>query len=220
MSSFEKIERLMDGKKVLALGPGISSHEGTVKLVHTILEASTIPLVIDADGINALSFDKRPLKGAKVPVVLTPHPGEMARLIGLSSKEVQKNRTTIARDFAQTHGCYLVLKGMRSLIAEPEGNVFINPTGNAGMASGGMGDVLTGMIPGFVAQGYDIATSIKLAVFMHGFAGDLIAFEKGSVGLIAGDLVNEIPRVLKVFVDGKLPPSLNSEDHYQLNWIL
>ena len=220
ISSFEKIERLMEGKKVLALGPGISNHEGATKLVHRIVEESNIPLVIDADGVNALSFDTGPLKRAKVPVILTPHPGEMARLVGLSSKEVQKDRITIARDFAQTHGCYLVLKGMRSLIAEPEGNVFINPTGNAGMASGGMGDVLTGMIPGFIAQSYDIATSIKLAVFMHGLAGDLVAFEKGPVGLIAGDLVNEIPRVLKVFMDGKLPLSLNSEDHYQLNWIL
>jgi NAD(P)H-hydrate epimerase len=220
ISSFEKIERLMEGKKVLALGPGISNHEGATKLVHRIVEESNIPLVIDADGVNALSFDTGPLKRAKVPVILTPHPGEMARLVGLSSKEVQKDRITIARDFAQTHGCYLVLKGMRSLIAEPEGNVFINPTGNAGMASGGMGDVLTGMIPGFIAQSYDIATSIKLAVFMHGLAGDLVAFEKGPVGLIAGDLVNEIPRVLKVFMDGKLPLSLNSEDHYQLNWVL
>jgi len=220
ISSFEKIERLIEGKKVLALGPGISNQESVVKLVHRIIEESTIPLVIDADGINALSLDPGPLKRAKIPVVLTPHPGEMARLVGLSSKEVQKDRITIARDFAQKHGCYLVLKGMRSLIAEPEGNVFINPTGNAGMASGGMGDVLTGMIPGFLAQGYDVATSTKLAVFVHGWAGDLVALEKGPVGLIAGDLVNEIPRVLKVFIEGKSPPSLNLEEHYQMNWIL
>ena len=144
----------------------------------------------------------------------------MARLLDLSSKEVQKDRISIARDFARNHNCYIVLKGMRSLVADPEGNVFINPTGNAGMASGGMGDVLTGMIPGFIAQGYDIATSIKLAVFMHGLAGDVIASEKGPAGLIAGDLVNEIPRVLKIFVDGKLPPFLNSKNYYSLNWIL
>lgn len=220
VSSFETIERLMEGKKVLALGPGISNHEGTVKLVHRIVEESTIPLVIDADGINALSVDTGPLKKAKIPVVLTPHPGEMARLVGLTPKEVQKDRVAVARDFAQTHGCYLVLKGMRSLIAEPEGDVFINPTGNAGMASGGMGDVLTGMIAGLMAQGYDVATSTKLAVFMHGLAGDMVAFEKGPVGLIAGDLVNEIPRILKVLMDGELPPPLNLRDYYRMNWIL
>jgi NAD(P)H-hydrate epimerase len=220
IGSFEKIEGLMKGKKVLALGPGISTHEDTVKLVHKILVESTIPLVIDADGINALSFDLGLLKRAKVPVVLTPHPGEMARLVDLSSKEIQKDRITIARDFAKQHGCYLVLKGTRSLIAEPEGNIFINPTGNAGMASGGMGDVLTGMIPGFISQGYDVVTSTKLAVFVHGLAGDLVALEKGPVGLIAGDLVNEIPRVLKAFIEDKLPPSLNSEDRYQMGWIL
>jgi len=190
IGSFKKIERLMKGKKVLALGPGVSTHKDMVKLVHRILVESTIPLVIDADGIN------------------------------LSSKEIQKDRITIARDFAKQHGCYLVLKGTRSLIAEPEGNIFINPTGNAGMASGGMGDVLTGMIPGFISQGYDVATSTKLAVFVHGLAGDLVALEKGPVGLIAGDLVNEIPRVLKAFIEDKLPPSLNSEDRYQMGWIL
>lgn len=220
INSFETIEKLMEGKTVLALGPGISNHEATVKLAHRIVEESTIPLVIDADGINALSFDKGPLKRAKVPVVLTPHPGEMARLVGLTSKEVQKDRVSIARDFSQTHGCYLVLKGMRSLIAEPEGDVFINPTGNAGMASGGMGDVLTGMIPGLMAQGYEVATSVKLAVFMHGLAGDMLAFEKGPVGLIAGDLVDQLPRTLKLLMNGEFPPSLHSRDYYGMNWIL
>ena len=148
--------------------------------------------------------------------MLTPHPGEMARLVGLSSREIQKDRVTIARDFAQEYGCYLLLKGARSLIAEPDGSIFINTTGNAGMASGGIGDVLTGMISGFVAQGYDSATSTKLAVFIHGLAGDLIAVERGQVGLIASDLINEMPRVLKAFAEDKLPPSLDSEESYHI----
>jgi len=220
IDSFETIKRLMEGKKVLALGPGISTREDTVALVHKIMEESTIPLVVDADGINALSLDLGLLKRVEVDMVLTPHPGEMARLTGLSSKEVQKDRITIARNCAQQYGCYLVLKGARTLIAEPDGSISINPTGNAGMASGGMGDVLTGMIPGFISQGYDISTSTKLAVFMHGLLGDLVAIERGPVGLIAGDLISEIPRVLKAFMEHKLPSSLASEENCQMDWIL
>lgn len=220
MSSFERILELMEGKRVLALGPGMSTHESTVKLVHRIVEKSTIPLVIDADGINALSIDTGSLKQATVPVVLTPHPGEMARLIGEHAKEVQKDRIAIARDFAQTFNCYLVLKGTRSLVAEPGGHVFINPTGNAGMASGGMGDVLTGMISGLMAQNYDVVTSAKLAVFMHGLAGDMVAVEKGPVGLIASDLIEAIPRVFQALLEGQFSPSLQANDHDQLKWIL
>ena len=220
VGSLEKIKRLMDGKKVLALGPGISTREDTVQLVRQIMEQSTIPLVVDADGINALSVDPGVLKRIQVPVVLTPHPGEMARLVGASTTEVQQDRVTIARDFAQRYGCYLVLKGARSLIAEPDGTLSINLTGNAGMASGGMGDVLTGMIPGFIAQGYDVPTSTKLAVFMHGLLGDLIAIERGPVGLVAGDLVSEIPRMMKAFMERSLPSSLVSEESCQMDWIL
>lgn len=220
IDSFDTIERLIKGKKVMALGPGISTREDTVRLVHKIMEESKIPLVVDADGINALTIDLELLKRVKVPVVLTPHPGEMARLVDVSSKEIQKDRITVARDFAQNYGCYLVLKGARSLIAEPDGTISINLTGNAGMASGGMGDVLTGMIPGFISQGYDIPTSAKLAVFMHGLLGDLVAIERGPIGLIAGDLVSEIPRVLKAFLEHKLPQSLAAEERCQMNWIL
>ncbi len=220
VDSFDTIERLMEGKNVLALGPGISTREDTVKLVHKIVEKSTIPLVVDADGINGLALNLKLLKRTKIPVVLTPHPGEMARLTGGSSKEVQQDRVTVARNFAQEYGCYLVLKGARSLIAEPDGKVSVNLTGNAGMASGGMGDVLTGMIPGFISQGYDIPTSAKLAVFMHGLLGDLVAVEKGPVGLIAGDLIHEIPRMLKAFMERKLPLSLDADERSRMNWVL
>jgi NAD(P)H-hydrate epimerase len=220
VDSFDAIERLMEGKKVLALGPGISTREDTVKLVHKIVEQSTIPLVIDADGINGLASNLKLLKRTKIPVVLTPHPGEMARLTGGSSKEVQRDRVTVARNFAQEYRCYLVLKGARSLIAEPDGKVSVNLTGNAGMASGGMGDVLTGMIPGFISQGYDIPTSAKLAVFMHGLLGDLSAVEKGPVGFIASDLVNEIPRMLKAFIEHKLPLSLDADERSRMSWVL
>jgi NAD(P)H-hydrate epimerase len=219
-SSFKKIKALMKGKSVVALGPGIATHEDTVKLVHSILKESSLPMVIDADAINALSFDPDLLKGVTVPLVLTPHPGEMARLVGVTSKEIQKDRISIAKKFAQQYGCYLVLKGARSLIAGPDGGACINLSGNAGMASGGMGDVLTGMIAGFIAQGYDTVLATKRAVFLHGLAGDVLAAERGPVGFIAEDLISEMPRLLKALLTGQLPHSLRSDYRYHMEWIL
>ncbi len=220
MGSFKKIQELLEGKKVLVLGPGLSTREDTVQLVHAIIKESSIPVVVDADGINALGAHPALLQQVDVPVVLTPHPGEMARLAGMSARDVQRDRIAIAKDFAQRYGCYLVLKGARSLIAEPDGSLCINLTGNPGMASGGMGDLLTGMIPGFIAQGYDCATSIKLAVFIHGLAGDLVSIERGPVGFIAGDVLSEVPRVLKALVNQILPPAVSSDGRYQLSWNL
>jgi NAD(P)H-hydrate epimerase len=220
LSSFEKIRELMEGKKVLVLGPGLSTGEDTVKLVHALIKESSIPVVVDADGLNALGAHPGVLQQIDVPVVLTPHPGEMARLVGVSVREVQGDRIAIAKDFARRYGCYLVLKGARSLIVEPDGSLSINLTGNPGMASGGMGDLLTGMIPGFIAQGYDCATSIKLSVFIHGLAGDLLSRERGPVGFIAGDVLSEVPRVLQALADQTLPPAVSTDDRYQLAWIL
>jgi NAD(P)H-hydrate epimerase len=220
MESFKKIRALSEGKKVIALGPGISTREGAVKLVTKVVEDITIPLVIDADAINALSGNLEVLRRRRTPLVLTPHPGEMARLTGTNTQAIQKDRVTIARDFATRYGCYLVLKGARTIIAEPGGGVFINPTGNAGMASGGMGDILTGMITGFIAQGYEVLTSAQLAVFLHGMLGDLVAAESGPVGLLASDLLSEIPRVLKSMIEQVLPPSLASDERYQVGAVI
>ena len=220
MESFKKIRTLTEGKKVIALGPGISTREGAVTLVTKVVEDITIPLVIDADAINALSGNLEVLRRRKTPLVLTPHPGEMARLTGTNTQAIQKDRVTIARDFATRYGCYLVLKGARTIIADPGGSVFINPTGNAGMASGGMGDILTGMITGFIAQGYEVLTSAQLAVFLHGMLGDLVAAESGPVGLLAGDLLSEIPRALKSMIEQLLPPSLASDERYQVGAVI
>jgi NAD(P)H-hydrate epimerase len=220
LDSFKRIRELMEGKRVLVLGPGLSTNEDTVKLVHAIIQESSIPVVVDADGINALGAHPALLQQVDVPVVLTPHPGEMARLAGMSAREVQRDRIAIAKDFAMRYGCYLVLKGARSLLAEPDGSLCINLTGNPGMASGGMGDILTGMIPGFMAQGYDCAASVKLAVFIHGLAGDLLSRERGPVGFIAGDVLGEVPRVLKALINQTLPPAVSSDERYQLSWTL
>ena len=194
--AIEKIMALTENKSVLALGPGVSTNDETVELVHRIIKEINIPVVIDADGLNALARDVNILKEAKVPIVLTPHPGEMARLMNASAAEIQNNRIEISRRFAQEYNVYLVLKGFRTIIADPYGNIWINPTGNPGMATAGMGDVLTGMLSSFIAQGFGIMDAAKLAVFSHGLAGDTIASERGEIGLLATDVIGRIPLVL------------------------
>jgi NAD(P)H-hydrate epimerase len=148
-----------------------------------------MPLVVDADGLNAFVGDPDTLSGRdERDVIITPHPGEMARLVGMSTDEVQANRLDVARNFAIAHHVYVVLKGHRTLIATPDEKVFINPTGNPGMASGGTGDVLTGMIAAWLAQLLDAEAACKLAVYLHGLAGDLTEAELGEVAMTSGDL--------------------------------
>jgi NAD(P)H-hydrate epimerase len=149
-----------------------------------------MPLVIDADGLNAFSDDPDRLSGREGrDVIITPHPGEMARLVGMSTDEVQASRLEIARNFAVAHHVYVVLKGHRTLIATPDEKVFINPTGNPGMATGGTGDVLTGMIAAWLGQLLDAEAACKVAVYLHGMAGDLAEADEGDVSLVASDLV-------------------------------
>jgi hydroxyethylthiazole kinase-like uncharacterized protein yjeF len=190
-------------KTALALGPGISTTQDTAEFLYDILKNSSIPIVADADGITLIAQNLRILKEIKVPLVLTPHPGEMSRLIGKTGEEVQRNRIGIARDFSSMYNVYTVLKGARTVISTPDGRVFINPTGNPGMASGGMGDVLTGIIGGFLAQGYNPADACILGVFSHGLSGDLVAHEKGEAGIIAGDVANTLPKALREILQGK-----------------
>jgi NAD(P)H-hydrate epimerase len=181
------------GKSAIAFGPGIGVSADTIGLTRWLLANSTLPLLIDADGLNCLATDLSLLREARISVVLTPHPGEMARLAKVSNAEVQAQRLEIARAFAREHRCYLVLKGSRTVIASPEGNTWINPTGNPGMASGGMGDVLTGTIGGLLAQGYPPEQACQIGVFLHGYVGDCAAREKGQVGIIARDLIDRLP---------------------------
>jgi ADP-dependent NAD(P)H-hydrate dehydratase / NAD(P)H-hydrate epimerase len=183
----------MHGKSAIAFGPGVGVSTHTIALLRCLLTQSTQPLVIDADGLNCLATDPELLREAKVPVVLTPHPGEMARLVKSSNAEVQERRLEVARAFATQYHCYLVLKGARTVIAAPDGKAWINPTGNPGMASGGMGDVLTGIISGLLAQGYAPTDACCLGVFLHGFVGDRAAQEKGQIGILARDLIEQLP---------------------------
>jgi len=193
---------VLPGKSVVAIGPGISDREDTAQLVHTVIESVSIPLVIDADGLNALARNPDILKKAKAAVVLTPHPGEMARLMGTTTQAVQADRIGTARKYSTACGGIVVLKGARTVIAEPGGHVYINPTGNPGMASGGMGDVLTGMITGFMAQGWDPLFCAQFAAFLHGRIGDMLATRQGGRGIMATDIIKEIPVVLQQFAYG------------------
>jgi len=190
----DNIDHLLEiARDVVALGPGLGQAEGTRDFVKQFVDRATMPLVVDADALNAFASDPDRLAGREGrDVIITPHPGEIARLVGMSSDEVQASRLEIARNFAVAHRVYVVLKGHRTLIATPDEKVFINPTGNAGMATGGTGDVLTGMIAAWLAQLLDAEAACKLAVYLHGMAGDLAEADEGEVSMTAGDLAAHI----------------------------
>ena len=196
-SAKKAVNILNDKKSALAIGPGLTTNKSTKLFFKEILLNLSVPAIIDADGINILSDNLGLLKKIDVPIILTPHPGEMARLCKLPINEVQENRIDISLEFAKKHNCYLVLKGAKSIIADPDGNIFINPTGNPAMASGGMGDVLTGIIGSLLAQGYSPIDSCKLGTFIHGYTADLTVQEFGAPGIIASDVVENIPSSFK-----------------------
>ncbi len=180
---------------VLAVGPGLSTEPETVSLVREILSGASMPIVLDADGLNAYAGRADDLEGESRVMILTPHPGEMARLLdgpqgGMTAKQVQADRVGIARSFARERSCYVILKGHHTLIAEPAGQVYVNPTGNPGMATGGSGDVLTGVLAGLLAQGLSPLQTALLGVYVHGLAGDLAAADLGETSLIARDLID------------------------------
>ena len=165
------------------------------------------PMVIDADGINNLAADTSGLKDAAGPRILTPHPGEMARLVGLSTPAVQARRLDLARETAAKFGVTLVLKGAQTVVAAPDGRASINSTGNPALASGGTGDVLTGLIGGFLAQGLAPWDAARLGVYLHGLAADFFVSHHGQRGMIAGDLLAVLPQMLTEFSQGLIPPA-------------
>ncbi len=188
------VNRVLElARDVIAIGPGLGQAPGTQAVVRALVDRATVPLVVDADGLNAFRDDPDRLAGREGrPVIVTPHPGEMARLLGMTADEVQGSRLEIARNFAMAHHVYVVLKGHRTLIATPDEKVFINPTGNPGMATGGTGDVLTGMIAAWLAQILDAEVACKLAVYLHGLAGDLAEADEGEVAMTSADLAGHI----------------------------
>ena len=183
---------------VVAIGPGIGRNPETVQFVHEAVHQTKVPLVVDADGLNAFEGQTNLLDGRRRPLVLTPHPGEMSRLAGISIKAIQADRLNVARSFARDHGLVLVLKGNRTIIALPNGSAWGNPTGNPGMATGGTGDILTGMTAGVIAQmPNDYARAAIAAVYLHGLAGDVAAETMGEHSLVATDLLAGLPEAFR-----------------------
>ena len=215
----EEINRLMEGKTALAIGPGLSTNAETSAVVRHLIASSPLPMVVDADGLNALSGELNLLAGCKEKTILTPHPGEMARLAGLRNSDVQNDRIGTVAHFVEEHGCYLVLKGARTLIGEPNGVIHVNPTGNPVLSSGGAGDVLTGLIGGFLARAWPMAKAAVAGIYLHGLAADLLAEETGQVGILAGELLDVIPELMSSLSDGVWPledPPLTADLYHPL----
>ena len=192
-----EIRRLMERANCTAIGPGLGTHRETVELVGRIVESATTPLVIDADGLNALSKNTVPLKNTAADVVITPHPGELSRLTGQSIADIRSDPIRAAREAAAEFHATVVLKGAPTVIGTKGGRIYVNSTGNAGMATGGSGDVLTGIIVSLIGQGLSPEEAAWSGVFLHGSAGDLARDRKGEPGMIAGDLVACIPEALR-----------------------
>jgi len=192
---YGRLDQLVEGKDVLAVGPGVGTARETAEFVRTIVNRYPVPVVLDADGLNAFAGCMGSLRAEGRVRILTPHPGEMARLTGRTAAEILARRIDAAREFSRQHQVTLVLKGSRTLTAAPDGNVWVNPTGNPGMATGGTGDVLTGLISGLLAQfpKRPVSEVVAAGVFLHGLAGDLAVQEMGETALVAGDLLDYLP---------------------------
>jgi NAD(P)H-hydrate epimerase len=188
---------LCDRASSIALGCGIGTDESTRKFVQEFVRSVSKPMVIDADGLNCLA-GASVLEGEHGPLVITPHPGEMGRLLGKTTAEIQADRLASVKEAAARFHCVAILKGARTLVAEPGGHVFLNPTGNSGMATAGTGDVLAGMIGGLLSQGCDPLWAAVSGVYIHGLAGDIAAASIGPVGFLARDVLQSIPTALDV----------------------
>jgi NAD(P)H-hydrate epimerase len=180
----------------IALGSGLSRHRESAELARRVVAECERPLVIDADGLNAFEGHTDALTRARAPLVLTPHLGEMRRLTGIDAETLEANRIDAAGEWARRWRAVVVIKGAPTVIASPDGRTTVNPTGNPGMATAGMGDVLTGAIAALIAQGLAPYDAARLAVYAHGMAGDLVAGEKGQHGMAAGDVAEAMPRAL------------------------
>jgi NAD(P)H-hydrate epimerase len=197
------VEQLYPGKGCLAIGPGLGTAEATARLVRAVVRGCPAPVVIDADALNILAETPQVFDEIRSPLILTPHPGEMARLLGSTTAAVQADRPAAVRTLAVRYGICVVLKGARTVVAAPEGTVWINPGGNAGMASGGMGDVLTGIIAGLAAQGHGPEAAARIGVFLHAAAADRLAERRGPRGFLAGEVMDLLPEVFADLLEGR-----------------
>lgn len=205
LTAFQQIKSRVNKFSVIALGPGLTTHPSTRQLILKIIRDISLPLVIDADALNALPGNLKVLtKQTNAPRILTPHPGEMGRLTGLSRPDVNENPQRIAVNFAKDHLVVLLLKGHRTIVASPEGKVYVNKSGNVGMATAGSGDVLTGMIAAFLGQGISAFDAARWGAYLHGKAGDIAAKKYGKPSLIASDIIDAIPSAIRKSRNQKL----------------
>ena len=186
------IPALLSGCSAVLIGCGMGNDEDTKRLTREIILNTDVPIVIDADGINTIACCIDIIKKCKAPVILTPHPGEMARLCGVTAREIESDRVKYARDFAKKYGCILVLKGANTVVAAPDGEITFNTTGNPGMSTGGSGDVLAGITVSLLTQGLEPLTAAKAAVYLHGEAGDKAAKKRGERAMLPTDLTEEL----------------------------
>jgi NAD(P)H-hydrate epimerase len=196
--ALDKVLSLLDGKDALLIGPGISTHPSTAEFVLSLIPKIKIPVVIDADALNILASKPEIIKSLRKPAVLTPHPGEFARLLNLSTKEVVEKKLELVPQFAAEYGVYLVLKSYRTLTAAPDGKMYINSTGNPGMATAGSGDVLSGMMASMIIQEKNLLEAVLASVYIHGLSGDLGVEKLGEKPLVAGDIIRYLPKSIKL----------------------
>ncbi len=196
--ALDKALSLLDGKDALLIGPGISTHPSTAEFVLSLIPKIKTPVVIDADALNILASKPEIIKSLRKPAVLTPHPGEFARLLNLSTREVLEKKLELVPQFAAEYGVYLVLKSYRTLTAAPDGKVYINSTGNPGMATAGSGDVLSGMMASMIIQEKNLLEAVLAAVYIHGLSGDLGVEKLGEKPLLAGDIIRYLPKSIKL----------------------
>ena len=196
--AFSKIKHALNNTDVLVIGPGLDNHQSTYALVRRIVKTFNLPMVIDADALNALKGHLELLKEHKGKVILTPHVKEMAGLFKVEVNFIKKNRKLVAKKYAKDYNSIIILKGHGSIVTDGKKKFYINKTGNPGMATAGSGDVLSGIVGAFLAQGLDAFNAAKYATHIHGLAGDIAAEDKTQIGLIASDIISRIPDALKI----------------------
>ncbi|MBU4334288.1 MAG: NAD(P)H-hydrate dehydratase [Candidatus Omnitrophica bacterium] len=197
LAAFKELKNSLQKYSCIAIGPGLGADKSTQKLILKIIEFSQVPLVIDADALNAIAQDPKILLRSKTKKILTPHTGEMARLTKLKKADIEKARGNAARTFASQYNCVLLLKGNNTVVADHDGSIYINKNGNPGMATAGSGDVLTGIISAFVGQGLECFEAANFGAYIHGKAGDLAAKIKTKISLTASDISDSIPNAIK-----------------------
>ena len=197
LGAYTQLKKSLKSYQALAIGPGLSQNANTRKFILKIIGSAAQPIVIDADALNALAGNLKVLTKTAAPKILTPHPGEMARLTGWKKNDIEKNRKEVAMSFAKKHNCVLLLKGHRTIVAAPDGKTYLNKSGNPGMATAGSGDMLTGMLAAFLGQGLPVFDAAKWGAYLHGKAGDLAAKQQTRTAMITTDIIENIPNAFK-----------------------